>query len=234
MNVSETGIELIKKFEGCILKAYKCPAGVWTIGYGHTSGVKEGQNITKAKAEEFLKQDLKQFEVAVNNLVNVSLNQYQFDALVSFCYNLGPGNLKSSTLLKLLNKGDYKGAAEQFDRWVYASGKKLAGLVTRRAAEKDLFLKSTGNEYAVTASTLNVRNGPGTSYQIIKVLYKDDVVKISKISGNWGKLPNTAGWVSIKYLRIGKTPKTKYISQTELPGKNRKVISEVESQTSQV
>jgi lysozyme len=201
MNVSETGIELIKKFEGCVLKAYKCPAGIWTIGYGHTSGVKEGQTITKAQAKELLKQDLKQFEVGVNNLVNVPLNQNQFDALVSFCYNLGTGNLKNSTLLKLLNRGDYNGAAEQFDRWVYASGKKLAGLVTRRTAEKELFLKSTDSEYIVTASILNVRNGPGTSYQILKVLYKNDVVKISKISGNWGKLSNTAGWVSIKYLK---------------------------------
>lgn len=201
MNVSETGIELIKKFEGCVLKAYKCPAGVWTIGYGHTSGVKEGQTITKAQAEELLKLDLKQFEIGVNNLVNVPLNQNQFDALVSFCYNLGAGNLKSSTLLKLLNKGNYIGAAEQFDRWIYARGKKLSGLVKRRSAEKELFLKTVDSEfYIVTATALNIRKNAGTNYKILNVLYKNDIVKISKITGNWGKLSDTPGWVSMKYL----------------------------------
>lgn len=201
MNVSETGIELIKKFEGCALKAYKCPAGIWTIGYGHTKGVKEGHVITQAQAEKYLKQDLKQFEEVVNNLVNVPLNQNQFDALVSFCYNLGGGNLKRSTLLNLLNKEDYNGAAEQFDLWVYANGKKLAGLIKRRAAEKELFLKTVENDlYIVTACALNIRKNPGTNYKILKVLYKNDIVKISKITGNWGKLSDTPGWVSMKYL----------------------------------
>ena len=200
MNVSETGIELIKKFEGCVLKAYKCPAGIWTIGYGHTSNVKKGQTITQEQAENYLKQDLNRFEISVNNLVNVRLNQNQFDALVSFCYNLGSGNLKNSTLLKLLNKKDYTGAAEEFDRWVYASGKKLSGLVKRRAAEKELFLKPTVNEYIVTVNALNIRKDAGTNYKILKVLYKNDIVKISIISGNWGKLSDMPGGVSMKYL----------------------------------
>lgn len=202
MNISETGIQLIKKFEGCSLKAYKCPAGIWTIGYGHTLGVKEGQTITKEQAEIFLKQDIRSFELTVNNLVNVPLNQGQFDALVSFCYNLGSGNLKNSTLLKLLNKKDYIGAAEQFDRWVYASGKKLPGLVKRRTAEKELFLMHIYSEtYIVTANSLNVRKNAGTNYKILKVLHKNDIVKISNIVGNWGKLSDTSGWVSIKYLK---------------------------------
>ena len=202
MNVSETGIELIKKFEGCVLKAYKCPAGIWTIGYGHTLGVKEGQTITKKQAESFLKQDLIRFELTVNNLVNVPLNQCQFDALVSFCYNLGSGNLKSSTLLKLLNKGDYNGAADQFERWVYAGGKKLPGLVKRRIAEKELFLKDiSSEEYIVTANSLNVRENAGTNYKILKVLHKNDVVRISNVVNNWGKLSDTFGWVSMKYLK---------------------------------
>lgn len=201
MNTSKTGIELIKKFEGCVLKSYKCPAGVWTIGYGHTSGVKEGQTITKTQAEDYLKQDIRSSEVTVNNLVNVSLNQNQFDALVSFCYNLGSGNLKKSTLLKELNKGNYKEAAEQFDRWIYAGGKKLTGLVRRRAAEKELFLKATDSEfYVVTAHALNVRQNAGTKYKILKVLYKNDIVKISKVLGNWGKLSDIPGWVSMKYI----------------------------------
>ena len=171
MNISETGIKLIKKFEGCALKSYKCPAGIWTIGYGHTSGVKEGQTITSKQAECLLKQDIKTYELTVNNLVNVPLNQGQFDALVSFCYNLGSGNLKNSTLLKLLNKKDYFAAAEQFDRWVFAGGKKLSGLVKRRAAEKELFLNSLNSEiYIVIADSLNVRKMAGTNYKIMKVL----------------------------------------------------------------
>ena len=202
MNISETGIELIKKFEGCVLKAYKCPAGVWTIGYGHTAGVKKGQTITKTEAENYLKQDLNKYELTVNNLVNVPLNQNQFDALVSFCYNLGAGNLKSSTLLKLLNKEDYIGAAEQFDRWVYAGGKKLSGLVKRRAAEKELFKKNINNEfYIVTANVLNIRKSAGVNHKILKVAYKNDVIKISNVVGNWGKLSDTPGWVSMKYIK---------------------------------
>ena len=202
MNISEAGIQLIKKFEGCSLKAYKCPAGIWTIGYGHTLNVNEGQTITKKQAEDLLKQDLRSFELTVNNLVNVPLNQNQFDALVSFCYNLGTGNLKKSTLLKLLNKQDYLGAAEQFDRWVYAGGKKLSGLVKRRAAEKELFLKAIDVElYIVTANALNIREKAGTNYKILKVLNKNDSVKISKVSGNWGKLSDNPGWVSMKYLK---------------------------------
>ena len=203
MNVSETGIELIKKFEGCVLKAYKCPAGVWTIGYGHTSGVKEGQTITKAQAKELLIQDLRPFEIGVNNLVNVPLNQNQFDALVSFCYNLGTGNLKNSTLLKLLNKGDYNGAAEQFDHWIYAGGKKLNGLVKRRAAEKKLFLTrvTVPTKYKVTANALNVRTGPGQDYKRIKLIYRNDVVEIIHTENNWGMLTNNEGWVHMNYLK---------------------------------
>lgn len=203
MNVSETGIQLIKNFEGCVLNAYKCPAGVWTIGYGHTSGVKEGQTITKAQAEELLIQDLRPFEIGVNNLVNVPLNQNQFDALVSFCYNLGTGNLKKSTLLKLLNKGDYNGAAEQFDRWVYAGGEKLNGLVKRRSAEKKLFLSkvTVSSKYKVTASALNVRTGPGQDYKRKKLIHKNEVVEIIHIENNWGLLINNEGWVHMGYLK---------------------------------
>ena len=202
MNVSKTGIELIKKFEGCSLKAYKCPAGIWTIVYGHTLNVKEGQTITKKQAEDLLKQDLRSFVLTVNNLVNVPLNQNQFDALVSFCYNLGPGNLRSSTLLKRINAGDFNGAAEQFDRWVYAGGKKLSGLVKRRAEEKALFLQPFNTtSYKVVATVLNVRKKPGINNEILKVLYKNNIIEISEICGNWGKLSDNPGWVSMKYLK---------------------------------
>ena len=141
MNISEKGLNLIKSFEGCHLKAYKCPAGVWTIGYGHTGkDVKEGLVITQEQAEHYLKNDVIIHSENVSRLVKRPLTQNQFDALVSFEYNVGYGNFASSTMLKLLNKSEYQAAAEQFDRWVFAKGKKLNGLVKRRKAEKELFL----------------------------------------------------------------------------------------------
>jgi lysozyme len=139
MHISQKGLDLIKSFEGLRLSAYKCPADVWTIGYGTTAGVKPGQTITKERAEELLREDVKRFEAQVLRLAKVPLTQGQFDALVSFTYNLGAGNLSNSTLLRLLNAGDYKGAAAQFDRWTKAGGKELPGLVRRRAAERALF-----------------------------------------------------------------------------------------------
>ena len=142
MKTSDVGIELIKKYEGCVLKAYKCPSGVWTIGYGHTAGVKSGMKITKAQALNYLKQDLSVFEKAVTNYVKVPLNQNQFDALVSFSFNCGTGALKTSTLLKKLNSSDYSGAANEFLKWNKSNGKVLNGLVRRRQEEKELFLKT--------------------------------------------------------------------------------------------
>lgn len=141
MNISQKGIDLIKNFEGCRLNAYKCPAGVWTIGYGHTgSEVKPGLKITQAEAEKILKSDLVVHCNNVSKLVKVPLNQNQFDALVSFEYNVGYGNFSKSTLLKLLNQKKYKEASGQFEKWVYANKKILSGLVKRRKAEKDLFI----------------------------------------------------------------------------------------------
>ena len=107
MNIGQKGIDLIKHFEGCELNAYKCPAGVWTIGYGHIKGVSEGMSITQEQAEQMLLDELKEYENYINELVTVNLSQNQFDALVSWVYNLGPANLQSSTLLKVLNSGDY-------------------------------------------------------------------------------------------------------------------------------
>lgn len=141
MNISQKGIDLIKKFEGCRLAAYKCPAGVWTIGYGHTGAdVRSGKIITQEEAEKLLRTDLKLHCNNVSQLVRVPLTQNQFDALVSFEYNVGYAALKNSTLLKLLNANKYKEAAEQFGRWKYAGGKILMGLVRRREEEKQLFL----------------------------------------------------------------------------------------------
>lgn len=139
MHISEKGLALIRQFEGLRLLAYKCAAGVPSIGYGHTRTAKMGQSITQERAEELLREDVARFEAAVSRLVKVPLTQDQHDALVSFAFNLGAKALEKSTLLRLLNAGDYSGTAAQFDRWVYASGKKLSGLVKRRAAERALF-----------------------------------------------------------------------------------------------
>lgn len=139
-NISSNGLNIIKKYEGCYLTSYKCPAGVWTIGYGHTKGVKSGLAITQAQADALLKSDCKQFEAYVNNKTYVpltdKLNQNQFDALVSFAFNVGPGNLKrlctGRTLSQIANHiGDYN----------KASGRVLAGLTKRRAEETALFRK---------------------------------------------------------------------------------------------
>ena len=139
MKLSNRGKSLIKKYESLRLTAYKCPAGVWTIGYGHTAGVVMGQKISEKQADEFFDKDIKQFEDAVNSLVKVPLKQGQFDALVSFVYNVGKTAFANSTLLRMLNSGNYSGAGEQFNRWVFAGGKKLQGLVKRRGEEKELF-----------------------------------------------------------------------------------------------
>ncbi len=140
--ISQNGVDLIKSFEGCVLKAYQDSAGVWTIGYGHTKGVHSGMTISATQAEDYLKSDLAMFEQAVNNCVTVSITQNVFDALVSFSFNVGGAALKKSTLLAKLNKGDINGAAAEFDKWVYAGKRVLPGLIRRRAAEKELFLNS--------------------------------------------------------------------------------------------
>ena len=146
MKISNSGINLIKSFEGLRLKAYDDGVGVWTIGFGtikYPNGirVKAGDSCTSQQAEDYLRNDLTSFENAVNRLVKAKLNQNQFDALVSFTYNLGETNLGKSTLLKKLNAGDYQGAADQFLVWNKAGGKVMNGLTRRREAERALFLK---------------------------------------------------------------------------------------------
>jgi len=134
MTINSEGVKLIKSFEGMELEAYQDAVDVWTIGYGHTKTVEPGMIITEAKAEELLRQDLEEFEEAVTEAVEVSINSNQFSALVSFCFNLGAGSLFQSTLLKLLNQGDFQGAADQFPRWNKAGGQELEGLTRRRKA----------------------------------------------------------------------------------------------------
>ena len=148
MKISEKCIDLVKHFESCFLQAYKCPAGVWTIGYGHTGkSVTEGLKITGEEAEIILKSDLDISEEVVNKLILVKLSQHQFDALVSFTFNCGIDAFRTSTLLKKLNLEDFTGAANEFPRWCKAKGKVLGGLLRRRKSERHLFLTGELNYF---------------------------------------------------------------------------------------
>ena len=139
MKISQEGLSLIKKFEGCRLEAYYCSGGVLTIGYGHTGGVKESDTITQEEAEKLLRADVFKFEEYVEDNVMVELDQGQFDALVAWTFNLGPGNLRESTMLKRLNEADYASVPSEMKRWNKAGGKTLDGLIRRRNAEALLF-----------------------------------------------------------------------------------------------
>lgn len=152
METSSEGIRHLKIFEGFKYRAYKDTAGFWTIGYGTKIDREDEMKylhepITEEMAEYFLKRDVITAENAVLNLVSVPLEQWEFDALVSFVYNLGSGKLATSTLLRQLNAGmDKKEVAKQFERWVYSGGKVTPGLVKRREAERDLFLGWTSQK----------------------------------------------------------------------------------------
>tara|TARA_R100001510_G_C7572474_1_gene148369 strand:- start:16 stop:459 length:444 start_codon:yes stop_codon:yes gene_type:complete len=139
MYISDEGISLVKKFEGCKLEAYKCAAGVWTCGYGSTRGVRQGDVWTQEKADITLTDELEEYGKYVEDMVTIPLNQCQFDALTSWTFNLGPTNLQNSTLLQVLNQGDYEGVPYQIKRWNKAAGEVNDGLIRRREAEALLF-----------------------------------------------------------------------------------------------
>lgn len=144
MRLSANGLALVKEFEGLRLKAYKCPAGVWTIGYGHTSSagkptVDAELVITKEQAEDILKRDLTQYEDCVREQVQIGITQGQFDALVDFTYNVGVGAFAKSTLLKRINAGRFDEVPAEFMKWTKGGGKELPGLVRRRRAEVKLW-----------------------------------------------------------------------------------------------
>jgi len=139
MYISEEGVALIKKFEGCELTSYKDSVGVWTIGYGHTKGIKRGMLITQVEATQMLEDELVEYCDYISDMVKVDLQQNEFDALVAWVYNLGPTNLASSTLLKELNAGNYSLVPHEIKRWNKAGGQVLTGLIRRREAEALLF-----------------------------------------------------------------------------------------------
>jgi lysozyme len=142
MTISDVGLNLIKRFEGLRLTAYDDGVGVWTVGFGHTKGVQPGDKITEEQATDFLRIDVAEASDAVARLVTVALSQNQRDALISLVYNIGSGAFEGSTLLRKLNAGDHAGAADEFTRWNKGGGRVLAGLVKRRAAERELFMST--------------------------------------------------------------------------------------------
>ena len=140
MNISQKGLDLIKKYEGCKLYAYRCPAGVLTIGYGHTKGVKAGQAITQAQAEQFLREDIRPLETLLNDM-RLNFKQNQFDALISWIFNLGAANFKSSTMYKkIIAHADDLDITDQMVKWYNAAGRPLLGLKKRRVEEANMFL----------------------------------------------------------------------------------------------
>jgi lysozyme len=144
MKISETGIDLIKHYEGLQLQPYICPAGKATVGFGHTGpDVVFGMKITEADADKLLREDLHFAERGVETYAHAPLTQGQFDALVSFAFNLGIGALRDSTLMQKVNAKDFASAADEFGKWIHAGGKVLPGLVRRREAERALFVGNT-------------------------------------------------------------------------------------------
>lgn len=194
MHINNEGLSIIKESEGLSLKAYKCPAGVWTIGYGHTGrDVKKGMVITEEKATDLLRSDIARFErdVSYYNKIYMFTNN-EFSALVSFAYNIGSiaGLTKAGTRSK-------EQIADKMLEYCYASGKKLNGLYTRRQKERRLFLKK-GNEYEVTGDCVRIRSGNSLDSVIITTVNKGTKVKVEEKSGEFYKI---TAYISKKYLR---------------------------------
>lgn len=213
MSLSDEGAAFIGGFEGLYLKAYKPVAAekYWTIGIGHYGpDVKEGQTITEAEAYELFRKDQAEYTGYVNTFKKkngLDLDQKQFDALVSFTYNLGPGWQKSSDMRTMLlnNVENYTNQQiiDVFCKYNHgAGGIVLAGLTRRRKAEALMFLGGPQGTYRVTAESLNVRTGPGTSHEKVDVLYKGDIISGMAINSDWNWVQFAKGWVSYDYLEF--------------------------------
>lgn len=194
MHINNDGLNIIKESEGLRLKAYKCPAGVWTIGYGHTGkDVKKGMVITEEKATDLLRSDIARFERHVSYYDKIyGFTSNEFSALVSFAYNIGTiaGLTKAGTRTKLQ-------IANKMLEYCYASGKKLNGLYTRRQKEMKLFLKK-GNEYEVTGDYVRIRSGNSLDSGIITTVNKGTKVIVEEKGGEFYKI---SAYISKKYLR---------------------------------
>lgn len=181
MKISQEGINLIKSFEGFSAIPYQCSADVWTIGYGHTKNVtKFHERISKEYAEELLRKDLLDAEIAVDSYVKVPLTQNQFDALVSFVFNLGAGSFKKSTLLKKLNKGEYDQVPYELMRWNKAGGKVLTGLSRRRAAEAELWSRQAPENLAIEP----IAKGSDIKRDVPSVVNKENISWAAGIGGS--------------------------------------------------
>ena len=210
--VNDAGLDLVRTFEGLRTEAYRCPAGVWTIGYGHTGDVQPGQSITAKQAEKILRDDLAACGEQVEDQIGVSLSDCQYAALVSFVFNAGAGSLRSSTLRRRLNAGDYDCVPSELAKWVKATdpntGRKvsLAGLVRRRAAEGELWLRDAADDAfrasadmpqrvaadeQRTASRVNaraglrLRSGPGLEHEILRLLPFGTAVFVEREINGW-------------------------------------------------
>lgn len=200
MNISQNGVDLIKKYEGCVLHAYK-PVPTekyWTIGYGHYGpDVKENQKITQKQAEDLLKKDLEKFVHGVITLLHTEINQNQLDALVSFAYNLGVGTLKKSTLLELINKKDFKNAANEFGKFVNSNGHPLPGLVKRRNEEKELFVKPIPNNTVEVIKNVELRKEPNMN--------KENIIRILKVGEKYKLYGEENGFLNLGNSYANKT-----------------------------
>lgn len=222
--VSDAGAQFIAKHEGYRSTSYKDAAGVWTIGYGHTGYVKfygknvcAGITITKEQALELLKDDLAKAEKAVNKYYSrYTWNQNEFDALVSFAFNIGNIDQLTANVLRSRTV-----IAEKMLLYNKAGGKVLLGLTTRRKAERELFLSKASNspqdtisshtgentsqgnvfKVKVTANALNIRKGPSTSYAVVGSIKDKGTYTIVKTQGNWGYLKSGAGWICMDYAK---------------------------------
>lgn len=232
--VSVDGLDLVKSCEGLKLDAYRCPAGVWTIGYGHTKGVQPNDRITEPEADKLLLQDLDGAGEQIEQLVRVPLTENQFSSLASFVFNVGASSLASSTLLKRLNSGDYDAVPVELGKWVKATNPKtgekvtLPGLVKRRSAEGQLWLKADSddpflsssdmpqqvysdeqpsNSYVVVARNgLRLRGGPSESFDVQRVLDVGTKVFVVKQKDQWAAVDLEDnglidGWVCHDFLR---------------------------------
>ena len=202
MKTSQNGIKFLTGIEKCKLYAYKAvpTEPYYTIGYGHYGpDVKADMKITLSIAEDYFKKDLARFENAVNR-TGLTLNQNQFDALISFTYNCGEGSLKMLIKGRTINQ-----IGEALLLYNKSGGKVLDGLNSRRRKERELFFTPaqnkivSGNKYKVTASVLNVRNGAGTSFKVVRTLKQGTVVSVLSFSGDWAK--TDLGWCSKQYLQ---------------------------------
>lgn len=205
MKISQNGRNIIKEFEGLRLQAYQDQVGVWTIGYGHTQGVKSGMSITEAQANAYLDADIKSHAYGVYNYVKVQLNQNQFDALVSFHFNLGAYILQGTTLLTYLNNKQWQAAADKMKEYINAGGKPNDGLIRRRKAETDLFLKAvepnesgrstkfkTGEKVRLSATAKQWKGSSGfdlgsfKSTYVVDWLNIDGTIYIKPVGADWG------------------------------------------------